>query len=683
MQNLLNKLENLVEELEKSSYSNKGELDFFKKFVKTEKGIRVESILDYENSTFFVAAIRSKYKEIPFEEIVTDVLSIAGLDKSDIDILAYTFNFLDRLDDSVIEKSKEKGELYYSYLDYCDEYFFPKDFIMNRAPFLQNATEFNKMATFFNKYRESNIFGLLVQAHNCFPLIENDLISYVINLVKKGTFRQIGNTKSIKKIEREKEAMYELMKIAEEGIMYDVVEDVRAIYNLTNDFARHLSELEASEKNYIREKNHQISQYKDIINKVKNSFKIFESDIEFISDEALKQEIIMVILEKNKQKYVDLLEQLKTNQKSNINDLDKLLVKYNIIITDEIDKNLIATNVNLSELNEKLQCLSNKSFKLIKEDQKKLVKILLFSSVDIIRKIESWIEKDIITQEFITENVEVFINIPTENEKLELLEKMSISSKFEILNNNIELFRKNNVCLPNIKKYNIDFFLSENNEYVNTFKILSRYNLNLCDENLIDFSILEKTDCLNMIDLLIENDMYDYLKTHMFLVNKDRNFIKRIMLLKEIGYKIFDENNSLLNIVAEDNKFYVSDESLDLYIMDDTTKHMNVECYFELEQNSNNIIDEQILDEPIIAILENNFKLDNYRYYFDGVIISRNKVLRYMTTLKKCVFEEEIDYNEKLISSILFNSILDEESIIKIIKNVDGKIKNSKVTIKN
>ena len=65
MQNLLNKLENLVEELEKSSYSNKGELDFFKKFVKTEKGIRVESILDYENSTFFVAAIRSKYKEIP------------------------------------------------------------------------------------------------------------------------------------------------------------------------------------------------------------------------------------------------------------------------------------------------------------------------------------------------------------------------------------------------------------------------------------------------------------------------------------------------------------------------------------------------------------------------------------------------------------------------------------------
>ena len=79
---------------------------------------------------------------------------------------------------------------------------------------MQDKTQFHKLANLFNKYREKNVFGMLVQAHNCLPLIEGKLISYIISLIKTGNFSQIGNVKSLKKLEREKDAMYQLLEIA-------------------------------------------------------------------------------------------------------------------------------------------------------------------------------------------------------------------------------------------------------------------------------------------------------------------------------------------------------------------------------------------------------------------------------------------------------------------------------------
>ena len=53
-----------------------------------------------------------------------------------------------------------------------------------------------------------------------------------------------------------------------------------------------------------------------------------------------------------------------------------------------------------------------------------------------------------------------------------------------------------------------------------------------------------------------------------------------------------------------------------------------------------------------------------------------------MTTLRDYDFEGEIDNKEMLITSILFDSILDEKYVVKIVDSINDKIETCKIQIK-
>ena len=103
-----------------------------------------------------------------------------------------------------------------------------------------------------------------------------------------------------------------------------------------------------------------------------------------------------------------------------------------------------------------------------------------------------------------------------------------------------------------------------------------------------------------------------------------------------------------------------------------------------LSENKNNEITAVSLEDPRIMQLDQKYGVDNddgsvneFLYEFNGVKISRFKVLRLFETLKKSfdnfdMFDsKEIDYSKMLLYAIIRNSIITDEEFIELEKVVN------------
>ena len=675
MQEVISKLNKIINELSNKDISNREELEFFKTKIKTSGGIKLSTIDQYKNSDFLLANIKVIFQELEFSEIKKFITPIEyDLNNTNIDLLVCAFQFLDEMDAEKVEKLLEKKNIYSKFLRFYNRHGIDKSVVVDKDPLFNNGFKFEKLVILFQQFREAPVFSNLIELNNCLPLLEDNLINSIQMFAAKGTVVSREKTKSIKKLEKEMDTLFALKALAEEDILVEAIDSVNTVDKVLKSFSEYVTELERIEKEEKRSNNKKANLYRQLIIKIKNYKKLTSDDIDFIEDEELKKEVILSILEKNKISYNTLLDDFKLNKKTEINTLDKILIKYNIVIYDEISKSLLVKNLDLDIIEKMLMQLNENEFDFIMKDEKLLVRISMFSSVSNINIIKYWLSEEIITEDFLKENVDILISEKTDlnQELLEIYERSNINPLFNKVNENIELFGKNNICLQNIKKYDINLFLKE--KIITSFELLNKYNLDLSSEDLIDYSIIENPKKINIVDLFIEIGMFDYLKNHIELINKDSNIIKRILLLKEINYPIFDENNILLNIITDDNKFYIPDKEIDTYLNNDSLNHINIECYLALEENKNNKIDDTICCEILMSIIERNCKIDDNQYNFNGIIISRNKVLRNMTSLKNIDFKEQITEKEKIISSILFNSILDEESINIILNSIDDML---------
>lgn len=188
-------------------------------------------------------------------------------------------------------------------------------------------------------------------------------------------------------------------------------------------------------------------------------------------------------------------------------------------------------------------------------------------------------------------------------------------------------------------------------------------------------SSLKAADSLSAIDQFIELGCYEYVLSNFSYVNHrpDDLMFYRIVKATQLGEPIYSDRNTrnveLLGKISNDKK--------NGYSINKDNKKELVEQYIpEFNPIYDEVVNKDRNAGPVIltyrnyfiTTLENKYKMDDLRYDFNGVIISRFKVLRIYETLMKNRIAGT--YNAVLYA-ICKNSILTEEQYKNITDCLD------------
>lgn len=375
---------------------------------------------------------------------------------------------------------------------------------------------------------------------------------------------------------------------------------------------------------------HEISIYKKFLRDIDSAFKKdeiinYEAIVHDIDDEELKCEFLKLVYEHNKKEY-DKVETLNENLTRNsfVNYLSVL--KANNIKKDEVDLEKLMKN-SCEDLDRMLKILN-----AIISDRKTVLRIVEFSDIENVTYFKELKSKGILSSGAFMKYPLIF---DPNSEYRKTLDK-----NIEVLNNydiDFSLFNKFSDVLIENRNLEDNMFLLE------TYGLLN----NLNDTKKMRF--LMRTDLAEVLDKVIELGYEDYFGEGLDLLNE--NNWDRIYVLKSMGLK--PENRSELLKCLREDKFFVPDNQLSLYI-ENATLLCNDLCVS--------------YDTDIGRIVEDNNKSNN-SLSFDGVIISKNRVARNLTT-------KDFDIND-FFTAIIKDSILsiDEiETIKRSLKNKEYRI---------
>lgn len=200
------------------------------------------------------------------------------------------------------------------------------------------------------------------------------------------------------------------------------------------------------------------------------------------------------------------------------------------------------------------------------------------------------------------------------------------------------------------------------------------------------FSALGTTNALEKLDISIECGAYEYFQENISKIIDQKLNLYKVKLAKSKGEtEIFKQYKNVgtkiyMPFSFRNSKEYgiTPDETFNLYGAVEYEDN-NKELYDNiLNNNDSDSITEIVLEDNLIKELENNYKIDNLRYNFNGIIISRLKVLRYYQTL---ISNPTIQSSkEVLIYAITKGSMLNEIEM-NIIKECLNQIKNKRRTL--
>lgn len=266
--------------------------------------------------------------------------------------------------------------------------------------------------------------------------------------------------------------------------------------------------------------------------------------------------------------------------------------------------------------------------------------ILVNTDYETLNIFNELLKNNIINLKFLNENPQVFFN-------KDILNKVEGLSS--ILLNNIDLL---------VKNYNLndtyinDLLLKQNEELESNISLLKKYSINFNKQ------ILNNIKLIDYLDLFIDLGLGEFIINNINIINENSmDLIKRIYVAKLLEIKVIENNSINSNVLYKDN-FYVTNELINEYIINNTNDCIDSNIKQILDtQKRNNVVD----NEPLELL---NYKKDNLTYDFDGILISKNKVLRNLNCLIDNYYSE--NYNQILLASIIYGSFLDKEQIEKI-----------------
>lgn len=476
-----------------------------------------------------------------------------------------------------------------------------------------------------------------------------------------------------------------------------------------------ITELESINEETIKEK---INYNKILLSKIKNkTINLIDSrDISYIVELLVKNdfpvsaqiEVLKLINKINLDIYSNIdVEDVISSEKEETNidkdELTKILSAHKIdfnSLKEESRTKLIKYGV-LSQIEEILCTLEEQGLHNIKSREDILVNILIYSSKKIIDDNMKLVkERNIVSLAYINPtmfypamkvvtNKRPYIKSgPTPGERTS---KTSGSSNF--LKGNIELLDELGIDPEEVYSKCATYFYGNPKLKRRLLKNLELYGINLRD-NLTSYALLSTgAAVLDTLDKAIENGAYEYcLEYQSRLGSNNRVNYYRIKYAK----KLYEEGNPL-GRKTPFNARYVNAKGRETYVLASDFTKATSEKYGSEEQDTKRLYGSKEItvenQELISTILSNsrcdaitdisrlNSKIvsldklymseDGITYNFNGVIISRNKVLRYA---EKLITSPNIELTDStLLYIITRNSMLDENEL-NIIKECTSKI---------
>lgn len=489
----------------------------------------------------------------------------------------------------------------------------------------------------------------------------------------------------------------------------------KILSDIKNKVETKITELESINEETIKER---INYNKILLSKIKNkTINLIDSrDISYIVELLVKNdfpvsaqiEVLKLINKINLDIYSNIdVEEVISSEKEETNidkdELAKILSAHKIDFNSLKEENrtkLIKYGV-LSQIEEILCTLEEQGLHNIKSREDILVNILIYSSKKIIDDNMKLVkERNIVSLAYINPtmfypamkvvtNKRPYIKSgPTPGERTS---KTSGSSNF--LKGNIELLDELGIDPEEVYSKCATYFYGNPKLKRRLLKNLELYGINLRD-NLSSYALLSTgAAVLDTLDKAIENGAYEYcLEYQSRLGSNNRVNYYRIKYAK----KLYEEGNPL-GRKTPFNARYVNAKGRETYVLSSDFTKATSEKYGSEEQDTKRLYGSKEIavenQELISAILSNsrcdvitdisrlNSKIvsldklymseDGITYNFNGVIISRNKVLRYA---EKLITSPNIELTDStLLYIITRNSMLDENEL-NIIKECISKI---------
>ena len=489
----------------------------------------------------------------------------------------------------------------------------------------------------------------------------------------------------------------------------------KILSDIKNKVETKITELESINEETIKER---INYNKILLSKIKNkTINLIDSrDISYIVELLVKNdfpvsaqiEVLKLINKINLDIYSNIdVEEVISSEKEETNidkaELAKILSAHKIDFNSLKEENrtkLIKYGV-LSQIEEILCTLEEQGLHNIKSREDILVNILIYSSKKIIDDNMKLVkERNIVSLAYINPtmfypamkvvtNKRPYIKSgPTPGERTS---KTSGSSNF--LKGNIELLDELGIDPEEVYSKCATYFYGNPKLKRRLLKNLELYGINLRD-NLSSYALLSTgAAVLDTLDKAIENGAYEYcLEYQSRLGSNNRVNYYRIKYAK----KLYEEGNPL-GRKTPFNARYVNAKGRETYVLSSDFTKATSEKYGSEEQDTKRLYGSKEIavenQELISTILSNsrcdvitdisrlNSKIvsldklymseDGITYNFNGVIISRNKVLRYA---EKLITSPNIELTDStLLYIITRNSMLDENEL-NLIKECTSKI---------
>ena len=205
--------------------------------------------------------------------------------------------------------------------------------------------------------------------------------------------------------------------------------------------------------------------------------------------------------------------------------------------------------------------------------------------------------------------------------------------------------------------------------------LIGLYGINAKD---IDGSMtLYSPYIMTMLDQMIELDLYDYILNHL-------STLSRPLSLPIVLYKNLKEGTNIVNI-KNGNKFFESSVIEQVGKYKDAVKDAGlVDITIDRRGEFDALLDEEGIDKivpsvfkmPIIKLLEEKYRVNEYQYIIDGYIFSRIKVLRIMSGLNGKL--NNLDY-DMFLYVMTYGKIMNEKDA----KDIQNSLQEVYIQVKN
>lgn len=339
---------------------------------------------------------------------------------------------------------------------------------------------------------------------------------------------------------------------------------------------------------------------------------------------ALRKEILKVIYNHNKLFYDRLESEYKRLSESDTSQHHVILSGYGINVQDS-EVRLIMKN-STDDLEKMLHDLSVMQI----TEAADVVEILKHSNRQTLNNYIRLIERKTVTSNYFKEHKELFD--PSSKEHEDFMKNINALQKNKI-----------NLASANLSQ---NVFLTPHEILNESIRVLKEYAFINALKNTSNYSFLGQEDLSSSIDTLLELGYEKNLEENLEILNYKDKFA-RLQILKELNIPV-TSTPDLLDVLTTDS-FLIPDTIIEEYV------YNAVDYTLPCIEETTGITDAENNEEKL-----SEFQNTSRTYSFDGVLISKNKVLRNLNSTTGC------PSNTGLLYAIIKNSVLSDEEYAKI-----------------